>query len=84
MSGFSDRIAAIKQQGSTARARVADVFVAPAAGKEPRQMLTIRVPVSMHERLRRTAFETNVSMQDQLIQGLARSTRRIVRVGKLT
>lgn len=78
MSGnFGDRIKQQRTQGSESRTRAAETFIAPTvdteptqapAAKEPRQMLTIRVPVSMHEALRRAAFETGVSMQDQLIQ----------------
>lgn len=69
---FADRIAQSRKTGGEARVRAADTFIAapatPApAAKEPRQMLTLRIPVSMHETLRRTAFETGVSMQDQLI-----------------
>jgi len=77
MADFSEKIKQSRQAGPEGRLRAADTFiitppeneqprVAPQA-REPRQMLTIRVPVSVHEELRRTAFETGVSMQDQLI-----------------
>lgn len=81
MADFADRIKQTRQAGPEGRQRAAETFITPPGdpvprevppaatppSKEPRQMLTIRVPVSMHEKLRRTAFETGVSMQDQLI-----------------
>lgn len=50
----------------------AETFNETTLRKEPAHRTTINIPVSIHEQMRREAFETGISMTDQIINAWKR------------
>lgn len=65
---FAQRMRSARSETKEPAEKRADqTFTAPAARKEPSHRTTVNLPLSLYEQARREAFDTGVSMTDQLI-----------------
>lgn len=65
---FTDKLKATRSVSQSAAPKgAADTFTSSRPTKEPTAKTTVNIPVSVHEKMRTEAFETGVSMTDQLI-----------------